>query len=412
MTDMPQHAIPCRACRSANLIEIIDFGSQPLANALREPHDFHQIEHHYPLCLAYCPRCHLVQLTTAPSPEVMFSDYRYSTSASTTANRHAVDFAAMARHRFGLGPDSCVIEVASNDGYLLRHFARDMSVLGIDPAENLAQHARSIGVPTLCEYLDRNTATRIVSQYRRGDMVVANNVLAHVPDITEFLAGLAILLAPDGVISLEFPHLLVLIEQALFDTIYHEHVCYLSLLALRDPVARSGLAMVDAEKLPTHGGSLRVTLRRDGEPSQALDSICREELANGLDNVQGYALFRERCMAIKRDLLACLVDLKRQNLRIVGYGAPAKATVLLNYCGIGTDFLDYVVDRSALKQGRCIPGRRVPIYSPDRLFVVPPDIIVILAWNLATEIMVELRPYVSRRPIRVLLTLPELRFLS
>jgi SAM-dependent methyltransferase len=383
----------CRSCGHPLAVTFVDLGLSPPANALIEPAGAGRGELLHPLHAFVCDACLLVQLELFETPEQIFRDYAYFSSYSTSWLAHAERYVADMRAKRGVGPGQRVIEIASNDGYLLQYFiAAGIEVLGIDPASNVAAVARERGVPTLDEFFGAETARRVAAERGRADLMVANNVLAHVPDINDFVAGIAELLAPNGFMTIEFPHLLRLIEDALFDTIYHEHFSYLSLLALAPLFDRHGLAIFDVEELPTHGGSLRVFLaHRDARPVEA--SVARTlaaERAHGLTDVATYTAFGERVMRIKRDFLDFLIGARRAGKRVAGYGAAAKATTLLNYAGARTDFIDYVADKSPHKQGRLIPGVRVPIVSPERIRSDRPDYVVIFPWNIAAEIRDEL----------------------
>jgi SAM-dependent methyltransferase len=361
----------------------------PLANAFLDEDDLRRMEPFYPLKALVCERCFLVQLEEIATPEEIFSNYAYFSSYSTTWLDHARAFAEMATERFGLGSESRVIEVASNDGYLLQYFAaKGIPVLGVEPAANVAAAAESNGIPTLVRFFGRETADDL-ARAGLADLLVGNNVLPHVPDVNEFVAGLARLLAPNGTATLEFPHLLRLIEQHQFDTIYHEHFSYFSLLAARRLFAEHGLEIVDVDELSTHGGSLRVYARHaaavDGT-SERVEELVDREGAAGLEDLDTYLAFAERVKEAKREILSFFVESKRAGKSIVCYGAAAKGNTLLNFCGVGSDFIDYVVDRSPHKQGRYLPGTHIHVRHPDEVRRTQPDIVFILAWNLQEEI--------------------------
>lgn len=348
----------------------------------------------YPLHVRVCEACLLVQLPEMESPTTIFGDYAYFSSYSELWLRHAEAFVARMVERLGLGPDSHVIEVASNDGYLLQYLARrGIPVLGIEPAANVARVAEERGVPTMVSFFGVDTARALVAAGREADLLVGNNVLAHVPDLADFVQGLAIALGPRGTITLEFPHVLRLIAERQFDTIYHEHFSYFSLLALEPVFAAHGLAVVDVERLATHGGSLRIYVRRlvDGvAESRAVEELRADEVAAGLDDLATYMGFGDAVAEVKRDLLRFLIEVRRDGRRVVGYGAPAKGNTLLNYCGVGTDLLEYTVDRSPHKQGLFLPGTRIPIHPPERILEDQPDYVLILPWNLREEIVDQL----------------------
>jgi SAM-dependent methyltransferase len=381
----------CRFCGRPLFLSFADLGVQPLANSYLEPGDLGKPETFYPLHVYVCEECWLVQLPQAATPEAIFSDYAYFSSFSESWLRHAERYAEAMTPRLVLGAASRVVEIASNDGYLLRFFKeRGVPVLGIEPAANVAAAAEALGIPTVVRFFGTELARELAAQGTRADLLVGNNVLAHVPDLNDFVQGLATLLAPDGVLTMEFPHLLRLMHEDQFDTIYHEHFSYFSLSAARRIFAAHGLVVVDVEELPTHGGSLRVYARHAGDAGPVDDRVAellaRERMA-GLDRPGPYRAFAERVRRVKRQLLRFLLDARERGESIAGYGAPAKGNTLLNYCGVGTDLLDYTVDRSPHKQGRYLPGTRIPIHDPDRLRETRPDYVLILPWNLKDEIM-------------------------
>jgi SAM-dependent methyltransferase len=364
----------------------------PLSNAYLPPEALRAIEPFYPLHAYTCGACWLVQLEAFETPERIFGDYAYFSSYSESWLDHARRFAASALQRFCLGPDSLVIEVASNDGYLLQYFLDfGVPVLGIEPAANVARAAQGRGIPTLVRFMGAALAQELSSEGRQADLLIGNNVFAHVPDLHDFTAGLARTLKPSGTLSLEFPHLLRLIEGHQFDTIYHEHLSYFSLSTATGILARHGLDVFDAEELPTHGGSLRVyachAAAASSRMSPAPARIIEEERRHGLEQLDTYHGFAEGVRAAKRGLLRFLIDAQEQGKQVVGYGAPAKGNTLLNYCGIREDLLTYTVDRSPHKQGRFLPGTHIPIYAPDRIFETQPDYVLILPWNLRDEIV-------------------------
>lgn len=385
-------SLSCRFCTAPLSHVFVDLGASPLANSYLEPADLRKAERFYPLCVYVCGECLLVQLPEEERPEEIFSDYAYFSSYSESWLRHAREYAEAMISRFGLGPSHQVVEVASNDGYLLRWFVeRGIQVLGIEPAGNVAQAAEAAGIPTVVKFFGAETARHLADRGTRADLLVGNNVLAHVPDLNDFVAGLAILLAERGVLTMEFPHLLRLMEEDQFDTIYHEHYSYFSFTTVRRVFSAHGLTLFDVEELPTHGGSLRIYARHDrddskpvGERVQAL--LAREEEV-GLISLDAYRSFTERVERVKRGLLRFLIQAKEEGKTVAGYGAPAKGNTLLNYCGIRTDFVDYTVDRSPHKQGRFLPGTRIPIHAPDRLRETRPDYVLILPWNLKEEIV-------------------------
>jgi len=389
----PGHALACRSCHAPLTTSFVDLGLSPISNAMRRPDQASEMEPFYPLRTFVCDVCRLVQIEDVAAREAHFhGDYTYFSSYSASWLRHAETYAAMMVDRFALTPQSQVVEVASNDGYLLQYFkAAGIPVLGVDPAANCAEVARAErGIETLARFFGADLARELVAQGRAADVIAANNVLAHVPDINDFVAGFAILLKPGGVITVEFPHLLQMIEANYFDTIYHEHYSYLSLLAVERLFARHGLAVIDVETLTTHGGSLRVFAAHAATAGPASDAVIAfraREAAAGLDAPAAYADFAERVRATKRKLLTLLIGLKEQGATIVGYGAPAKGVTLLNYCGVRGDFLDYTVDANPHKQGLILPGLDIPVHAPARIFETRPDYVLILPWNLKAEIM-------------------------
>lgn len=381
------------------------------------PHDqLNHMEPFYPLHVWVCGHCFLVQLEAYVRPEDIFSDYAYFSSYSDSWVAHARRYTDLVIERFALKPHHLVVEVASNDGYLLQHFVtRGVNVLGIEPARNVAREAERRGVPTLVKFFGANTAAELVAQGRRADLLVGNNVLAQVPDLRDFVAGLHTLLAPQGVLTLEFPHLLRLIEENQFDTIYHEHFSYFSFTTTVNLLAESGLTVFDVDELPTHGGSLRVYARHtadDARPvSPAVSRLLASEATAGVGTLAYYESFRQQVQETKWKLLTFLIEARRAGRTVVGYGAPGKGNTLLNYCGIRSDFLDYTVDRSPHKQGKFLPGTHIPIYSPDRIRETRPDYVLILPWNLKTEIVQQMA-YIREWGGRFVVPIPEVRVLD
>ena len=387
----------CRSCGHVLDHVFVDLGLSPISNALRRPEQAGEAEAFYPLRTFVCEACKLVQIQDVETREAHFhGDYSYFSSYSVSWLRHAEAYAAMMVDRFAIGPSSQVIEIASNDGYLLQYFkARGVPVLGVDPASNCAQIAeRERGVPTLTRFFGVDLARELVAENRGADLIVANNVLAHVPDLNDFVGGFATLLRRGGVITVEFPHLLQMIECNYFDTIYHEHYSYLSLLAVERLFARHGLEVFDLEELSTHGGSLRLFAGHRGErsaTSSRLTEFRRREAEARLDHLSAYADFAAGVRATKRAFLSLLIGLKNAGASIVGYGAPAKGATLLNYCGVRGDFLDYTVDANPHKQGLLLPGTGVPVFAPQRIFETQPDYVLILPWNLKDEITAQMK---------------------
>ncbi len=405
----------CRFCNAPLVHVFADLGVTPLANAYVKPADAGSPDATYPLRAFVCDECWLVQAEAFASPQEIFSDYAYFSSFSDSWVEHARRFADGAIERFGLTARSQVIEVASNDGYLLRHFvSRGIPALGIEPAQNVAKVAREAGVPTECRFFGRETAADLAERGLLADLVVGNNVLAHVPDINDFVGGMAIVLKPDGVVSFEFPHLLQLIENVQFDTIYHEHFYYLSLLAVENVLARHGLVVVDVEELPTHGGSLRVTAARGSSaahrPTKGVEKVRNDERAAGLAGVARYRAFQQTIVPVREGLLAFLRKAKAEGRSVAAYGAAAKGNTLLNFCGIGTDLIAYVVDRSPHKQGHLLPGSRLPIHAPERLAETKPDYVLILPWNISAEIVAN--NDISAWGGRYVIAVPELAVLT
>ena len=377
----------CRFC-SAPLSEVLaDLGVMPLSNAYVHPHRLREPEPFYPLVAEVCGQCFLVQVPPVETPEHIFGNYAYFSSYSDAWLAHARGYSVMIRERLSLGPQSQVVEIASNDGYLLQYFREaGIPVLGIEPAANVGAVAREKGIETWTKFFGAATARGIEG---RAELLIANNVLAHVPDINDFVEGMRIALAPQGTVTIEFPHLLNIMRESQFDTIYHEHYSYLSLLTVRQMLAAHGLEVVDVEEVPTHGGSLRVYAQHAGRASAhpSVDRIIAAEREFGMDTLAPYRRFAEGVRACKRALLQFLIAAREEGKRVAGYGAPAKASTLLNYCGARTDFIDYTVDRSPHKQGLYLPGTRIPIHAPEKIAETRPDYVLILAWNLRDEIM-------------------------
>jgi SAM-dependent methyltransferase len=384
----------CRSCGAARLELVLSLGQTPLANALLTEEQLNQPESRYPLDLVFCPDCSLVQITETVPPEQLFSHYLYFTSFSDTMLRYAERLAGQVVESRRLGPDSLVIELASNDGYLLQFYRQaGVPVLGIEPAANIAEAARQRGIPTLTKFFGKEVGSELRDEGKLADVVHANNVLAHVSDLNGFVAGIAEVLKPDGVAVIEVPHVKTMLEALEFDTIYHEHLCYFSLIALQSLFGRHGLTVVDVERLPIHGGSLRLFLQRSGEPSRAVCGLLDEERAMGLDRLAFYKDFGSRVKALRTELRKMLGDLKRDGKRLAAYGASAKGSTLLNYCGIGREMLDFVVDRSTVKQGLYTPGTHLPILAPEAVQDRRPDYLLLLVWNLADEIFDQQKAY-------------------
>jgi 2-polyprenyl-3-methyl-5-hydroxy-6-metoxy-1,4-benzoquinol methylase len=382
----------CRGCGAEVHHTFVNLGVSPLANSYVKPSELNQVERFYPLHAMVCAHCYLVQLEAQATPEEIFTDYAYFSSYSDSWLEHAKTYVNAVSQRFDLSARSQVVELASNDGYLLQYFVKKgIPVLGIEPAANVAEVAVQRGIPTLMRFFGARMAKELVAQGIKADLIIGNNVLAHVPDFRGFVEGLCILLRAGGVITLEFPHLMRLAEENQFDTIYHEHFSYFSLLTIQRLFKAKSLKVFDVEELPTHGGSLRVFAAHENDASKPVgprvDDLLQREKAAGFADLERYLCFGEKVKATKRKLLQFLIEAKSAKKNIVGYGAPAKGNTLLNYCGIGTDFLDYTVDRSPHKQGHFLPGSHVPIYAPERIQETKPDYVLILPWNLKDEIV-------------------------
>ena len=387
----------------------------PIANRYLTPEQQNTMEPFYPLRAYVCGSCFLVQLEEFETPDEIFSDYAYFSSYSSSWLEHSRRYVEAMIERFGLDGQSTVVELASNDGYLLQYFReRDVPVLGIEPAANVAEVARERGVPTVAEFFGEPLARRLVKE-SAADLLLGNNVLAHVPDLNDFVAGMKVLLKPGGVITMEFPHLMRLIDENQFDTIYHEHFSYFSFLTARRVFAAHGLKLFDVEELPTHGGSLRIYGAHDddaGKPeTEAARELAERERQAGYEDIATYRAYASGVQEAKRSILTFLIDIKRQGGSIAGYGAPAKGNTMLNFCGVGTDFLDYTVDLNPNKQGHLLPGSHIPIYAPDHLRETRPDVVLILPWNLREEIM-EQHAYIRDWDGRFAARSPEMRLLD
>jgi SAM-dependent methyltransferase len=384
----------CRFCGASLTRCFVDLGRSPLANSFLDADGLKRMEPSYPLHAFVCDNCCLVQLDEYETAENIFSDYLYFSSYSEMWLRHCNEYAGQMVDRYRLDGSSLVVEVASNDGYLLQFFKqRDVRVLGVEPAANVAKVARDKGIATEVAFFGVETARRLAAEGNQADLTAANNVLAHVPDLNDFVAGFKILLKPTGTATFEFPHLLQLIQQCQFDTIYHEHFSYLSLLVVDKIFARHGLSVYDVELLPTHGGSLRIFATHAETAPPRTDrtiALIAAEHAAGLDRPERYADFGVAVANVKCRLLEFLIDARLSGKTVVGYGAPAKGNTLLNYCGVGPELLPYTVDLSPHKQGRYLPGRQIPIYDPQKIFETKPDFVLVLPWNLKNEISAQM----------------------
>jgi SAM-dependent methyltransferase len=385
----------CRSCGAALEDTFLDLGRQPLANAfLTEEQAASGDDPRYPLHARVCARCLLVQVDQVVPPETIFTDYAYFSSYSDSWLEHSARYAAAVVERLGLGPGSTVVEVGSNDGYLLRNFlAAGVDVLGVEPAANVAEQAIADGIPTDVAFFGRRVARDLCDRDLVADLVVANNVLAHVPDLDDFMGGLATVLEPHGVLTIEVPHLLRLVEDTEFDTIYHEHFSYFSLLSAQDALARRGLRVFEVEELPTHGGSLRIWARHEdsnGTVSVAVERVLEAERAAGLDTLEGYRAFAPRVERVIEDLRRFLAQAAAGGARVAAYGAAAKGNTLLNAAAVTIDEIAYVVDRNPHKQGRFLPGSHLPILAPDHVRRDRPDYLLLLPWNLRDEITAQM----------------------
>ena len=405
----------CRFCRAPLRTTLVDLGMSPLCQTHIAPEQLHEMEPFYPLHAFVCDSCFLVQLQQFVSAQSIFSEYAYFSSYSTSWVEHARRYVEMAITRFGLDRTSRVMEIASNDGYLLQHFvAAGVPVLGIEPAANVAKVAIERGVPSTSRFFGLETARDIAKEHGRPDLLLGNNVLAHVPDLNDFVAGMKHLLAPTGVITMEFPHLQRLMASNQFDTIYHEHFSYFSFVAVERVFAHHGLTLFDVEEITTHGGSLRIYGRHAENEALSVTTrahaLRQREIDDGFLTLARYSGFGEQVKATKRKLLSFLIEAKAHGKKVVGYGAPGKGNTLLNYCGIRTDFLDFTVDANPYKQSKFTPGTRIPIMAPETIREARPDYVLILPWNLADEIS-QAAAYIADWGGRFVVPIPEVRVL-
>jgi hypothetical protein len=382
----------CRFCSEPLHDTVVDLGMSPLCESYVKPEKINAMEPFYPLHVLVCRSCWLVQLEQYVSAEEIFGEYAYFSSYSDSWVQHAKAYTEKMIQRFGFGAKNQVVELASNDGYLLQWFVKaGVPALGIEPAGNVAAAAEKKGVTTLVRFFGTELARELAAQGKKADLLLGNNVLAQVPDLNDFVAGMSIALAPEGVLTMEFPHVMRLIDENQFDTIYHEHFSYFSLHTTQKIFAEHGLTLFDVEEIPTHGGSLRVYARHAADASKpvspAVKALLDREERFGLTHAERYRAFTAQVEETKRSLLEMLIELKRDGKRVAGYGAPGKGNTLLNYCGIRTDFLDFTVDRNTYKQGLFLPGTHIPIFDPSEIAKRRPDYVLILPWNFKDEIM-------------------------
>lgn len=400
----------CRLCGAGLKHTLVDLGKSPLCETFLSAEQIDRMEPFFPLHVLICDSCWLAQLKEYVTPDGIFtSEYPYYSSFSTSWVAHAKTYCEMITRRMDLNEHSFVVELASNDGYLLQHFPPlgVPNILGVEPSANVAEVAAKKGIPVRVEFFGRALADQIVAEQGQADVVLGNNVLAHVPDLNDFFGGAARLVKREGIITFEFPHLETLLKFNQFDTIYHEHFCYFSATAIAALAERHGMVFVDVEELPTHGGSLRAFIAHEGKPSQAVvDMLSREEAA-GFKTLAFYADFDARVKRTKRKLLSFLIEAKEAGKTVVGYGAPGKGNTLLNYCGIGTDFIDFTVDRNPHKHGRFTPGRHIPILPVEAIGAAKPDYILILPWNLKTEIVSQMANKVADWGGKFVVPIPE-----
>ena len=406
----------CLFCKAPLRHTFVDLGMSPLCESYRTTDQLNQMEPFYPLHVKVCEECFLVQLEQYVSAEHIFTEYAYFSSFSDSWLKHSSNYVDMISSRLRLGSESLAVELASNDGYLLQYFVKkDIPVLGVEPAINVARVAEQKGVPTLVKFFGCQTALEMVANGQMADLVIGNNVLAQVPNINDFVGGIRIVLKQGGVATLEFPHLVRLMQENQYDTIYHEHFSYFSLITVEKIFAAHGLVLFDVDEIPTHGGSIRIYLRhvedRSKPVTSAVVNLRDRELARGLNRVATYTTFSEQVMESKWKLLELLIRLRRAGKRVAGYGAPGKGNTLLNYCGIRTDFLEFTVDRNPYKQGRFLPGTHIPIYPVEEIRSRRPDYLLILPWNLKDEIVTQL-DYAREWGAKFIVPIPQAQVLA
>jgi len=414
MSETAASTAHCRFCDAPLDFTFVDLGMSPFCESFLREDQLNQVEGFYPLHVYVCDQCFLVQLESYVDPEEIFTEYAYYSAYSDSWLAHSSAYVEMITERLALDHTSRVVELASNDGYLLQYFVqKGIPSLGIEPAANVAKAAEERGVDTLIEFFDAELAQRLVTEGKTADLIIGNNVLAQVPDLNSFVKGIKTLLAPGGVVTIEFPHLLRLMTENQFDTIYHEHFSYFSFSAAERIFSAHGLTLFDVDELPTHGGSLRIYGRHtdDARPSTpAVVELREREASAGLNGLDAYRLFREQVEMTKRDLLSFLIERRNAGESVVGYGAPGKGNTLLNYCGIRTDFLEYTVDRNPHKHGMYLPGTHIPIYAPERIEETKPDYILILPWNLKDEIAKQLA-YTAEWGAKLVVPIPRVQTL-
>ncbi len=405
----------CRFCGSELKHTFVDLGMSPLCESYISQEQLNQMEPFYPLHTYVCEQCFLVQLQEYVSAADIFSEYAYFSSYVGMMLEQAKLYTQRMTERFKLGADSFVVEVASNDGYLLQYFLEQhIPSLGIEPAANVAKAAEAKGVPTLVEFFGSECAARLAAEGKQADLIAGNNVLSQVPNLNDFVEGLRILLKPHGVITIEFPHVMNMIEKNLFDTIYHEHFSYFSFTTAEKVFAAHGLTLFDVEEIPTHGGSIRIFARHSGDDAQPITervaAFRQREAQAGITDLAYYDSFYEKVKETKRKLLAFLIEARREGKSVAGYGAPGKGNTLLNYCGIREDFVDFTVDRNPYKQGKYLPGTHIPIYPPEKINEARPDYVLVLPWNLKDEIMQQLS-FIREWGGQFVIPIPELQVL-